>query len=67
MANTMALEYKLKEMAGRIRELREIAGFTPEEMAERTDVSVEEYRQCEAGASDLNFAFIYRCALALNV
>ena len=67
MANTMALEFKLKEMAGRIHELREIAGFTPEEMAERTGVSVEEYRQCEAGASDLNFAFIYRCALALSV
>ena len=67
MANTMALEFKLQEMAGRIRDLREIAGFTPEEMAARTDVSVEEYLKCEAGASDLNFAFIYRCALALNV
>jgi hypothetical protein len=36
-------------------------------MAERTGVSVEEYRQCEAGASDLNFALFYRCALALSV
>ena len=36
-------------------------------MAKKTDVSVEEYVKCEAGESDLNFAFIYRCALALSV
>ncbi|MBE6948449.1 MAG: cupin domain-containing protein [Ruminococcaceae bacterium] len=67
MASTMALDYKLKEMAGRIHELRDIAGFTPAEMAKMTGVTVEEYLKCEAGDSDLNFAFIYRCSLALNV
>ena len=30
-----ALDYKIKEMAARIRELREIVGHTPEMMAER--------------------------------
>ncbi|MGN1082364.1 MAG: AMP-binding protein, partial [Candidatus Avispirillum sp.] len=45
----------------------EIEGLTPEEMAQKTDISVEEYLECEAGRSDLNFAFIYRCALAFNV
>ena len=67
MAQTTALAYKLKEMAGRIKELREIENLTLEEMAEKTGVSVQEYAQCEAGESDLNFAFLYRCALALNV
>ena len=62
-----ALDYKIQEMAARIRELREIVGYTPEDMAGKTGVSVEEYLQCEAGKSDLNFAFIYRCASALNV
>ncbi len=62
-----ALDYKIREMAARIRELREIEGLTPEVMAEKTGVSVEEYRRCETGKSDLNFAFIYRCAQALNV
>ena len=62
-----ALDYKIREMAARIRELREIVGYTPEDMAGKTGVSVEEYLQCEAGKSDLNFAFIYRCASALNV
>ncbi len=61
------LDFKIKEMAGRIRALREIEGLEPAQMAAKTDVSVEEYIRCESGASDLNFAFIYRCALALNV
>jgi len=62
-----ALDYKIREMAARIRELREIVGYTPEDMAQKTGVSVEEYNRCETGKSDLNFAFIYRCASALNV
>jgi len=61
------LEFKIHEMAGRIRELREIEGYTPEEMAAKTGVDVAEYIDCEEGRSDLNFAFIYRCALAFNV
>ena len=61
------LDLKLLEMAGRIRELREIVGMSEEEMANLTGVTVEEYCQCEAGLSDLNFAFIYRCAQAFGV
>ena len=67
MEKITGLEYKIQEMAARIRELRQIENLTPEEMAIKTDVSVEEYLDCENGRSDLNFAFIYRCALALNV
>ena len=67
MAQISGLDFKIQEMAGRIRELREIEGFTTYEMAAKTDVSNEEYILCESGQHDLNFAFIYRCALALNV
>ncbi len=67
MQQMTGLDFKIKEMAARIRELRDIVGHSVETMAEKTGVSVEEYRRCEAGDSDLNFAFIYRCALALNV
>ena len=67
MASATGLEFKLQEMAQRIRTLREIVGLTAEEMALKTGVSVREYSDCEAGRSDLNFAFLYRCALALNV
>ena len=61
------LDFKLHEMAQRIRDLREIVGFSQEDMARLTGVSLEEYRRCEAGESDLNFAFIYRCAQAFGV
>ncbi|MBE6712525.1 MAG: cupin domain-containing protein [Ruminococcaceae bacterium] len=67
MNKITGLEFKIQEMAARIRELRQIQGLSPEEMAIKTDVSVEEYLDCENGRSDLNFAFIYRCSLALNV
>ncbi len=64
---TSGIDIKIQEMAARIRDLREISGFSPEEMAKRTDVSVNEYLDCENGKADLNFAFIYRCALAFKV
>ena len=68
MKQTMTgLDYKIMEMARRIRELRKIEGLSAEEMAAKTDVSVDEYLRCENGESDLNFAFIYRCSLAFGV
>jgi len=68
MDNTITgMEYKLREVAGRIRELREISGFTVEEMASRTGVSVEEYQACEAGSRNLSIAFLYRCVLIFGV
>ena len=67
MEQISGLDFKIKEMASRIKELREIVGLTPAEMAAKTGVSQEEYLLCEKGDKDLNFAFIYRCALALNV
>ena len=68
MSNTITgLDFKIREMAARIKELREVTGFTYVEMAQKTGISVDEYMKCEEGKSDLNFAFIYRCALAFNV
>ena len=67
MKQITGLDYRLQEMSARIRELREIEGLSAEEMARKTDVSLDEYIACENGKSDLTFAFIYRCALAFNV
>ena len=67
MAQISGLNFKIQEMAHRIRELREIEGYTIAEMAAKTDVTAQEYLDCETGRSDLTFAFIYRCALAFNV
>ena len=61
------MERKIREVAARIKDLREIFGISQEEMARKTDVTLEEYQQLEAGASDFNFTFIYKCAQTLNV
>ena len=58
---------KIKETAQRIRELRLISGISVEEMARRTDTTVEEYIQCEEGNRNLSIAFLYRCVLIFGV
>ncbi len=61
------MDYKTREVAQRIRELREISGISPEEMASRTGITTEEYLRCEAGQQDLSIAFLYRCVLVFGV
>ena len=58
---------KLMEVAQRIREMREIFGMTESEMAQKTEVSVEEYCQYEAGKLDFPFTFIHKCSLAFGI
>ena len=58
---------KLTEVAQRIREMREIFGFTEEEMAKRTEVSLTDYRAYESGAQDFPFTFIHKCSLAFDI
>ncbi len=57
----------LKEMAQRIREMREITGLTASEMAEKTEVSLDTYMQYESGEIDLPFTFIHKCSLIFNI
>ncbi|MBR4934050.1 MAG: AMP-binding protein, partial [Clostridia bacterium] len=64
----MAVENtKLHEVAGRIREMRDICGLTEAEMAEKTEVTLEAYRLYEEGRLDFPFTFIHKCALAFNI
>ncbi len=65
--NITGADYKTKEVAARIRELRLIQGLSEQEMAQRTGLSVAEYLACEAGDRDLSIAFLYRCTLSLGV
>ena len=68
MDNMMTdMDYKIREVADRIRELRQISGFTVEEMAQRTGVSVDEYTQYESGSRNMSIAFLYRCVLIFGV
>lgn len=61
------LDFKISEVAARIKELRQISGISVETMAKLTGVTPEKYMACEAGQKDLSFAFIYRCSLAFKV
>ncbi len=58
---------KLFEVASRIREMRDICGFTEAQMADKTDVSTEDYRLYESGQMDMPFSFIHKCALAFDL
>ncbi len=57
----------LAEVAARIKEMREILGLSAEEMAEKTEVSLETYKTYEKGETDLPFTFIHKCTLAFGV
>ena len=65
--NTQTDLSQLKAIASRIREMREIMGWTQAEMAAKTDVSPAEYEQYEAGKADMPFTFIYKSAQAFNM
>lgn len=60
-------ENKLLEVAARIKEMREIDGISVEEMAQKTEVSVEGYRDYESGKKDFPFTFIHKCSLIFNI
>ena len=61
------MEAKLVEIAMRIRELREILEITPEQAAQATNTSIEEYLSCENGQKDFSFTFLYQCAKLFGV
>ena len=59
--------HKLKQIAGRIRELRLVSGLSVSEMAERIGISEAEYEACESGNKNLSIAFLYHCVLIFGV
>ena len=65
--NTNNTLSQLSEVATRIKELREIIGFSVKQMAEKTDVTQQTYLSYESGKVDIPFSFIHKCALAFNV
>ena len=60
-------EDKLREIAFRIKEMREISGISAEDMAKKTEVSVAEYNNYEAGKLDFPFTFIHKCSQVFGI
>ena len=57
-----AVTNQLLDVAQRIREMREIVGYTVAEMAEKTEIPQALYMEYEAGTADLPFTFMHKCA-----
>lgn len=67
MSNLINPEFKIREVAERIKLTRESVGLTPDEMAEKCGVSSYEYLAYEGGAKDFSFTFIYKFANVCGV
>ncbi len=52
----------IREIAERLRGMRDVLAISEEEMAVVTDLSVEEYRVYESGDRDFPFTFLYKAA-----
>ncbi len=61
------MEPNIKEVANRVRALREDMDISVEDMANATGRSIEEYQAQESGEQDLSFTFLYKCADKLGV
>ncbi|MCQ2496172.1 MAG: AMP-binding protein [Lachnospiraceae bacterium] len=57
----------LNDVASRVKEMRELSGISVHEMAESTNMSIEEYLALEEGKIDFTFSFIYKCAEKFGV
>ena len=62
MSNQKTVSNQLMDVAQRIREMREIVGYSIPEMAEKTEISQALYIEYEAGTADLPFSFMHKCA-----
>ena len=53
---------QLMDVAMRIRDMRELLGYSMQKMAELAEVSEEDYKLYESGTVDLPFTFMHKCA-----
>lgn len=58
---------QLRDVASRIKGMREIMSLSESEMAEKTEVSLADYKNYESGSVDLPFSSIHKCALVFSI
>jgi len=61
------MQEKIKEIAARVRELREICGILSDEMAQRLGISAAAYRKYENAEEDFPASMLFEIAQHLNV
>jgi len=58
---------QIKQVAARIKELREISGISIESLAKEFNVSIDTYQEYESGNTDIPVSFLYEVANKFNV
>ena len=58
---------EIREIAHRIKELREICDYTQEEMASELNVSIDTYKSYEENGQDIPISVIYHISKKFNV
>ena len=61
------MQEKIKQVADRIREMREIFGASVPELAKEFNVSESEYRQYESGTVDIPVGILYQLAQRFKI
>lgn len=61
------MQEKIKEIASRVKELREISDISADEMAGRLNVDTGTYKNYEAGEADIPASILYEIANELKV
>lgn len=58
---------QIKQIAVRLKELREISGISPETLSKEFGISVATYKEYESGNVDIPVSFLYEAAGKFNV
>ena len=61
------MEEAIKQIAARLRGLREILELTPEELANECDIQVEEYQEAESGIADISVSMLQKIARKYDI
>ncbi len=61
------MQEKIKEIAARIHELRELSNISVEDMAERLSISADVYEQYDVGVKDIPASILFEIARELDV
>lgn len=61
------MNFSIKEVAERLKGMRDILGISKEELCEKTDISLEDYELIEKGEKDFSVTFVYKCAEVFGV
>ena len=58
---------EIREIAARVRELREVCGYTQEELAQELELDIEVYRAYEADGKDIPISVLYAISKKFGV